>query len=164
MNEKVKQLKPIANVDLPNSNGARIAAFKAPFNSKTSKFLKSLYMPNKYNICNGKISKVFLTDARKSAKLAFVVYKEQPVSFAFVQKKPRKTFYVDLNCSKKGYGSSTMKALEQFAKLNKMHIMEVSALKPVMGFYKKLGYLETDEPCVTDPYVLLVGFHQKVTG
>jgi hypothetical protein len=62
--------------------------------------------------------------------------------------------YVDLICSdQKGYGSVLLEASEGLARKAGFRVVTLNAIGPAEGFYKKKGYIQSDEPCTRSPKI-----------
>ena len=65
--------------------------------------------------------------------------------------------YISLICSDKGAGTALLRASEELGRFAGFTQLTLDAIGPAVGFYKKYGYIESDDACDRNAKISKVG-------
>ena len=124
--------------------------------TKNLKIKRVLYTEAQ-NHCKGFVHTEYAEKVIRAADILLVAYKYDnptiPVGFAVLEVSGD-TIELQLICSNsnvKGVGTLLEKSTERLTKRQKKSVLKLDSLPNAETFYRKLGFIESDKPCMKSP-------------
>jgi len=126
--------------------------------------LKTLLVGQFTQLCQSMVTNAYGRNAVNIADVYIVAFREvelrqgrtrtEMCGFALVKNIPN-AMYIDIVCSKKEHkmGRMIIKVAETLAQTNNKPLVLLSALPHVIDYYKRLGFIESDNACDTNPHI-----------